>query len=521
MPKINNKEIYPIDQNVTPNDYVIGTDGDDHKKTKNFKLSDIAEYVKKVTTETMSVGVVSIGFKYHNQHLSNGYFVSEVDEVKDVVTLKISKESASKQNLIPFFDLIIRNQQYYFLNITIADNPNINSFYEILFAKELKDTNQNITGYEFKVKVKYDLFIAHNLIENQIYNINFLLDFKKISENTPANYFLEKHNNILRFIKNNEVISEIDFAEYIDDYTLSQVGNEVQFFKENNVVSKVKFDYKLVPISGTNKIKLTLNDKDISEIDLTPYLDDTNLSRLVEGKVVENTYNIEMKRDDGSSFVLDLSKLFETLNKPPFFDREAKFIVGREITDAMLRSKGKRWQGWWVADGKSTYKDIDGTIKSKPSTDDMRGRYVAGGDGEHFPYEDESDNTSRGVKFGYFRPAIKVNNIEQGNVDFDNSDEFVCGFTDEGKYSYNNNYKGKGKHPDWTAYRVFEKDPAGASNNDWSFDCEKDGGIDDEFAWMLMTKPKAKIGQLIPEGIEHPVPSISGTWIQYVEKVPH
>ena len=37
---------YPIDSNITKNDMLIGTDGDDNSTTKNFAVDTFAEYVK-------------------------------------------------------------------------------------------------------------------------------------------------------------------------------------------------------------------------------------------------------------------------------------------------------------------------------------------------------------------------------------------------------------------------------------------------------------------------------------------
>jgi hypothetical protein len=45
MAKIKNTERYPKDVLITENDFVIGTDGDQNNRTKNFPVSAIAEYV--------------------------------------------------------------------------------------------------------------------------------------------------------------------------------------------------------------------------------------------------------------------------------------------------------------------------------------------------------------------------------------------------------------------------------------------------------------------------------------------
>ena len=66
-------------------------------------------------------------------------------------------------------------------------------------------------------------------------------------------------------------------------------------------------EYTLSPISGTNTVDLLKDGTSVSQIDLTLYLDDTNLSRLVSGEVVGN--DLIVTRDDSSTFTIDVSSL--------------------------------------------------------------------------------------------------------------------------------------------------------------------------------------------------------------------
>lgn len=54
MGRINNTTMYPLDEHITENDYVIGTDGDNNRKTKNFSFKSIGEFAKKVTLDSLS-----------------------------------------------------------------------------------------------------------------------------------------------------------------------------------------------------------------------------------------------------------------------------------------------------------------------------------------------------------------------------------------------------------------------------------------------------------------------------------
>lgn len=72
--------------------------------------------------------------------------------------------------------------------------------------------------------------------------------------------------------------------------------------------------YTLSPISGTNTIDLLKDGVSVSQIDLTPYLDDTNLARLVSGVFNPTTNVLTVTRDDNTTFDIDLTGLDFTLD---------------------------------------------------------------------------------------------------------------------------------------------------------------------------------------------------------------
>ncbi|WP_417799890.1 hypothetical protein [Tenacibaculum sp.] len=72
-------------------------------------------------------------------------------------------------------------------------------------------------------------------------------------------------------------------------------------------------EYTLSPISGTNMVDLLKDGVSVSQIDLTPYLDNTNLARLVSGTVDANGL-ATFTRDDNSTFTVDLSNLKDNPN---------------------------------------------------------------------------------------------------------------------------------------------------------------------------------------------------------------
>ena len=61
-----------------------------------------------------------------------------------------------------------------------------------------------------------------------------------------------------------------------------------------------------------NNLQYTDEDGTVTSIDLTPYLDDTNLSRLVSGVMNPDSYIATFTRDDATTFDVDFSPLLDT-----------------------------------------------------------------------------------------------------------------------------------------------------------------------------------------------------------------
>ena len=106
--------------------------------------------------------------------------------------------------------------------------------------------------------------------------------------------------------------------------------------------------------SRTNTAAGSLNDHQY----IQEFVQDPNLYNY--SNISDNSY---LDGDNGNFFMNIFRQLALQIQaaKDQAFDREAKFIVGREITNAMLEGTN-----WWVADGTN-------------NTDDMRGRVALGG----------------------------------------------------------------------------------------------------------------------------------------------
>ncbi|WP_428743398.1 hypothetical protein [Tenacibaculum sp.] len=125
---------------------------------------------------------------------------------------------------------------------------------------------------------------------------------------------------IKQFFERGDKPTQEQYADLIDSYVDSkqEAGEANRRFVidetgEVSVASEQQVpEYTLSPISGTNTVDLLKDGISVSQIDLTPYLDNTNLARLVSGTVDANGVAI-FTRDDNSIFTVDLSNLKDTV----------------------------------------------------------------------------------------------------------------------------------------------------------------------------------------------------------------
>ncbi len=142
----------------------------------------------------------------------------------------------------------------------------------------------------------------------------------------PEYSFSEVVNNTFSLLKDGVTIKEIDLANYIDDTNLSRLisgsvaaNGIATFTRDDDSIFEVDFNNFLNTIEGKipeytfseitgNKLALLKDGVAVKEIDLSIYLDDTNLSRLVSGNVDVNGV-ATFTRDDNTTFTIDFSDL--------------------------------------------------------------------------------------------------------------------------------------------------------------------------------------------------------------------
>ncbi len=140
---------------------------------------------------------------------------------------------------------------------------------------------------------------------------------------------------------------------YIDSKQIEGEANRrfvIDQAGEVSIASEQKTpEYTLSEITG-NKLALLKDGITVKEIDLTPYIDDTNLSRLVSGTVDANGV-ATFTRDDNSTFTVDLSNLKNTQIQSDFNqtdNTQPDYIKGAPLSvldhNAMEKFNGKKIQ---------------------------------------------------------------------------------------------------------------------------------------------------------------------------------
>ncbi|MGV6830303.1 MAG: hypothetical protein ACWA5P_01915 [bacterium] len=78
MPQIENTDLYPIDNNLSLNDYWIGTDGDNNNKTKNFSVGSLIDFI------STQVNDISQNNTFREIDLGSSTFTEE-DSIADAI----------------------------------------------------------------------------------------------------------------------------------------------------------------------------------------------------------------------------------------------------------------------------------------------------------------------------------------------------------------------------------------------------------------------------------------------------
>lgn len=133
MPKISNKTIFNQDATISVDDYLIGTDADDSKKTRTYALDSINKLFNSLN------GVSNIFYTFSDgsgseTHEDAGYFTTESNETDlgQVSAFYFSKTNNSQVDLTVFFDALGVAKDNVVLKLFKPGDENVVGYYNVI-----------------------------------------------------------------------------------------------------------------------------------------------------------------------------------------------------------------------------------------------------------------------------------------------------------------------------------------------------------------------------------------------------
>ena len=187
---------------------------------------------------------------------------------------------------------VISSQDYELITVPYSVfNPSNEPFNEVSIAFSQNSGDSISEIYLDKIRLVYGM-------ENPALSNTFLnLTDTPNSYNSFGEYdvVVKKDESGLEFIKRKTKLSEFE--------------NDEGFITSEDIPDVP--EYTLSAINGSNQFQLLKDNVVVDTIDLTSYLDDTNLARIVSGVVDPNTGIATITRDDSSTFTIDFSSLID------------------------------------------------------------------------------------------------------------------------------------------------------------------------------------------------------------------
>lgn len=266
MTKISRKTAYPL-KNPVVGDFFVGTDSENGNRTVSFGFEYSANLISKLN------GILLINYIFKTSEnisfdvLTGGVFLSEGNElaIDSVTKLYINKETLAEDDLTDLFLFIKENSSEFYIQLKNANNLNAPVFFNITSVVN------NTSHFIFNVNIHKSNDLQPNLVPFDNYFFGF-----DIKQNLTKTSELENDGA--------DGVNPFITSEDVPEYTTNIVANQLLLYKDGVQVSSV---------------------------DLTIYLDDTNLARIIGGTIDPETGIVTFTRDDDTTFTIDFSSLID------------------------------------------------------------------------------------------------------------------------------------------------------------------------------------------------------------------
>lgn len=207
MAKISRKPVYPQDENITPRDYLIGTNvNTPNLRTQTYSVESLINLANEVVGNSTST------FKFTTDrlitHLNQGFFTSQNDETNPLQTTKLSFNKLTVQgvNVSSAFIFLIENQ---FFNIKLKNISDVNN---IIFLSP-----SNLIQNEDFITFNVAHFASNGLL---IDGETYFLDYAS---------FYYPFNNPSNFITNSALSPYALLEDLVNDKNYVHSQNTAQF----------------------------------------------------------------------------------------------------------------------------------------------------------------------------------------------------------------------------------------------------------------------------------------------------
>lgn len=167
MPKANNTNIYNYDEYPSLKDYLFGTDFENQKKNKSYRLNSIIQLINGVNGKNNLQFIFSDGSNPEIDYFSKGFFFTDTNEGSPInfTKLIINKESLQPIDLTLLFQ---RMDQMQNLVLKLENPADPNNFFKFYITAIDNQTNY----FVFDVTI-FENFFFGELLNDTIYSIYF------------------------------------------------------------------------------------------------------------------------------------------------------------------------------------------------------------------------------------------------------------------------------------------------------------------------------------------------------------
>lgn len=168
MGRILNKTLYPLDQVVSKDDFVVGTDVDNDLKTVNFNIGSIIRLINSEINFSAAEFRYSDGTDPDISEVDQGYFLTESnnDDPEATNKIKFNKKNISGQDLSDLFLLLYNNVYTFSLKLINSSDPADTFYFKV------KSATPNAEYFELDVEIIGEGY-NRSLKDSTTYNLFF------------------------------------------------------------------------------------------------------------------------------------------------------------------------------------------------------------------------------------------------------------------------------------------------------------------------------------------------------------